>query len=68
MLDDIDPAILNARVRFGLRDQGHLPTVSRMLAEGKSWQGIGAAIGWEPATAKRHWELANLKAVADTVK
>ena len=48
--------ILSQKVVFGLAAQGHIPTIERMLAEGKSWQEIGAAIGWCPETAKRHYE------------
>jgi hypothetical protein len=33
-------------VAFGLRAQGHLPTVERMVAEGASWDEIGCEIGW----------------------
>lgn len=36
----------NAPILFGLRAQGHLPTVERMIAEGASWDEIGRAIGW----------------------
>lgn len=43
------------RVRFGLDAQGHVSTIERMLAEGASWEDIGAAIHWDPATVKRHW-------------
>lgn len=41
----------NIPVQVGLRAQGHIPTVERMLAEGKSWDEIGAAINWDGATA-----------------
>jgi hypothetical protein len=44
----------NVTVRFGLRQQGHIPTIQRMLAEGATWDQIGAAIGWQPAAA-RQW-------------
>lgn len=39
-------------VVVGLRDQGHLPTVERMLADGASWLEIGKAIGWDGPTAQ----------------
>lgn len=42
-------------VLFGLRAQGHLPTVERMLAEGASWEKIGRKIGWDGATAERFY-------------
>ena len=40
---------------FGLKKQGHLETIERLLADGSSWEAIGAAIGWDGATAKQHW-------------
>ncbi len=43
------------KIAFGLIKQGHVPTVGKMLAEGKSWEEIGKAIGWCPKTAKQHW-------------
>ena len=45
----------NLPIRFGLRAQGHLPKIEQMLKEGKSWEEIGAAILWDPATAERHY-------------
>lgn len=53
--DDVEKALLNAPVKFGLVAQGHVPTIDRMIAEGKDWPEIGAAIGWEPDTAMRHY-------------
>lgn len=44
------------RIRFGLRQQGHMPTIERMLAEGRTWHEIGAVIGWHPPTAKEWYE------------
>jgi len=41
-------------VKFGLVAQGHVPTVSRMLMDGRSWEDIGAAIGWCPDTVRQH--------------
>lgn len=49
-------AILNAPVLFGLVAQGHIPTIERMLADGRDWDYIGGAIGWMPETAKEHYE------------
>jgi hypothetical protein len=46
----------SARVLFGLRAQGHIPTIECMLGEGKSWDEIGQAISWCPKTAKEHYE------------
>lgn len=47
---------LEVPVRFGLEAQGHLPTVNAMIAEGKSWEAIGAVIGWNPSTAQKYFE------------
>lgn len=53
----LEDKIGDAKVVFGLEAQGHLPTIQRMLDEGSSWDAIGRAINWDPATAKKHWEL-----------
>jgi hypothetical protein len=42
----------NTPIKFGLRAQGHIPTIERMLASGSSWEAIGKAIGWDPQAAK----------------
>lgn len=42
-------------VAFGLRAQGHLPTIEQMLAAGKTWEEIGRAIGWCPRTAEEYF-------------
>ena len=44
------------KVKFGLEQQGHIPTIEKMLLEwGRSdyyiWQKIGKEIGWCPLTA-----------------
>ena len=46
------------RLRIGLTDQGHMPTVEKMLEEGKSWDEIGRAIGWGSEAAQKWygWE------------
>jgi hypothetical protein len=46
----------SAKVVFGLRAQGHIPTIERMLAEGASWPEIGDAICWCPDTAREWYE------------
>jgi hypothetical protein len=48
--------VLDVPIAFGLRAQGHIPTIERMLADGADWDRIGIAIGWCPKTAKEHWE------------
>lgn len=54
--------LAEAPVVFGLRAQGHLPTVERMISEGASWQAIGQAIGWDGATAERYYEMEQTEA------
>lgn len=58
---EIEELFHGVTIRFGLRQQGHLPTVKRMLAEGASWGDIGRAIGWDPQTAERCLELVDGK-------
>ena len=53
---DLDEALGNARIVFGLVNQGHIPTIEKLLSEGKQWSEIGKAIGWCPTTAKEHYE------------
>ena len=48
--------IENAPVVFGLVAQGHIPTIERLIDEGKQWDEIGSAIGWCPITAREHFE------------
>ena len=45
------------KVRIGLRQQGHMPTVERLLAEGRTWDEIGKEIGWHGPTAKKWYEM-----------
>lgn len=62
-------ALLNAPVVFGLKAQGHLPTIGRMLGQGKTWEEIGKAIGWCPDTAKEHYRRMHmLDRLANTLK
>ena len=44
------------RIQFGLEAQGHIPTVERLLSEGKTWDEIGDVIGWHGPTAKEYYE------------
>ena len=46
-----------ATVKFGLRAQGHLPTIERMLDEGASWHAIGRAIGWSKHAACEYYTI-----------
>ena len=46
-----------AELRIGLRAQGHLPTVERMLASGETWEAIGRAIGWDGKAAERWYAM-----------
>jgi len=56
MMDPDLEKILNVPFLFGLKAQGHIPTIERMLSEGKDWEAIGKAIGWCPKTAQEHYE------------
>jgi len=47
--------LMNTPVLFGLKQQGHIPTIERMLKDGATWKEIGKEIGWDPKTAKEHW-------------
>ena len=49
--------LLNAKVVFGLKNQGHLQTIEKMLAEGKNWRDIAHEIGWMPDAARKHYEM-----------
>ena len=51
----IPEEIMNAQVRFGLKQQGHLPTIEKMLKNNATWEEIGKAINWDPETAKEHY-------------
>lgn len=53
---DLDEALLNAPIVFGLKAQGHLPKIQQMLSEMKSWEEIGNEIGWCPTTAREYYE------------
>jgi len=43
------------RLAFGLRAQGHIPAIERMLAEARCWDEIGRVIGWCPKTAAKYY-------------
>ena len=53
-MDECD-ILMNAPVLCGLKQQGHLPTIERMLKHGATWDEIGEEIGWCPETAKEHY-------------
>ena len=48
--------ILNVPFLFGLKAQGHITTIEKMLKENKTWEEIGEVIHWCPKTAKEHYE------------
>jgi hypothetical protein len=48
--------LLDAPIKFGLSVQSHIPTIRRMLNEGRPWAAIADAIGWDRETA-RAWYL-----------
>lgn len=45
------------RPLLGLRQQGHMPTVERMLKEGATWGEIGKAIGWVGKAVKESYRM-----------
>jgi hypothetical protein len=49
-------SLLNAQVVYGLQGQGHIPTIEKLLADGKNWEEIAQVIGWCPITAREHYE------------
>lgn len=53
---DLPEQLLNASVEFGLANQGHIPTIERMLKEGRTWTQIGDEIHWDSKTAREHYE------------
>ena len=55
MSDQVIDELMNTPVRFGLYQQGHIPVIERMLADGRTWEDIGKKIGWCPETAKEHY-------------
>ena len=55
--DNLPDWFLDAPIQLGLIQQGHIPTIEIMLAEGKTWEEIGAEINWDPGTAQHHYEL-----------
>lgn len=65
MSDRIDEEVLKIPVRVGLRQQGHMETVARMLLDGKTWEEIGAEIHWHPETAKHWWSFEAAAVVAE---
>ncbi len=52
--------LIGPNLRIGLRQQGHIPTVERMLKDGATWTEIGKAIGWNGETAKDWYERERL--------
>ena len=47
---------MNSKVVFGLKAQGHIPIIQKMLKNHRSWKEIGKKIGWCPDTAKKHYK------------
>lgn len=54
----IEDSLMQSSVAFGLKAQGHLEKIEKMLANGILWPDIASAIGWCPGTARGHYELA----------
>jgi len=53
-IDKLDKAGMT--IKFGLKAQGHIPTIEKMLKKGKSWDEIGKKINWCPKTAKEWYQ------------
>lgn len=53
--DEFMDAFMGMRFAFGLKAQGHVPTIEARLLEGRSWEEIAKEIGWEPKTLEDHW-------------
>ena len=56
-----------ATIRFGLRQQGHIPQVEFMLAMGATWDEIERSIGWNSGAAKQWYEY-DIEAIPRTVR
>lgn len=41
--------------KFGLKAQGHIPTIENMLGENRPWSVIAREIGWTEDALKEHW-------------
>lgn len=54
-MSDLEDA-LNVPFQFGLKKQGHLPVIEKMLGEGHDWNKIANVIGWCPITAREYYE------------
>ncbi len=56
-IDKLIEILGDTPVLIGLRQQGHIPTVERMVAEGRTWDEIGTAIGWDGKAAQEWYEV-----------
>ena len=56
-IDTLIEILGDTPVLIGLRQQGHIPTVERMFADGKTWDEIGASIGWDGKAAHDWYEV-----------
>ncbi len=56
-IDKLIEILGDTPVLIGLRQQGHMPTVERMVREGKTWEEIGSAIGWDGKAAHDWYEV-----------
>jgi hypothetical protein len=55
MNEDFTNALFSSGVSFGLKQQGHLTKIKKMLNSGANWKEIGEEISWCHETAKRHY-------------
>lgn len=54
--DEAWSIIMGAKVSVGLAAQGHITLIDDMLGQGRSWDEIGQAIGWDAETARQHYD------------
>lgn len=54
--NELTDILAKAQPLFGLEAQGHIPTIEKMLADGKTWAEIGEAIHWDGDTAWGYYE------------
>ena len=55
-VDALIASLGEVKVAFGLTAQGHLPKITEMLTDGRSWPEIGREIGWDHETARKFYE------------
>jgi len=54
-VDMLIESLGDSKIVFGLEQQGHIPTIEKMLKNGATWDEIGKKINWCVETAKEHY-------------